>query len=55
VHLRRASALHFPDHERFVALHTQGHLSSPEQAAKRVLAYLAHPSFGQQPVDDARD
>ena len=55
VHLRGASAQHFPDHERFVALHTQGHLSSPEQAAKRVLAYLALPEFGQQPVDDVRD
>ena len=55
VHLRGSSAQHFPDHARFVALHTQGHLSSPEQAAKRVLAYLALPDFGQQPVDDVRD
>lgn len=55
VHLRGASAQHFPDHERFVALHTQGQLASPAQAAQRVLAYLSQPGFGATPVDDARD
>jgi benzil reductase ((S)-benzoin forming) len=54
VQLRGASATHFPDHERFVELHTQGYLTSPSEAAKRVLAYLAQPSFGDTPVDDVR-
>ena len=54
VHLRGASAQHFPDHERFVALHTQGQLTSPDEAARRVLAYLALPHFGDTPVDDVR-
>ena len=54
VQLRSASAAHFPDHERFVELHTQGYLTSPSEAAKRVLAYLAQPSFGDTPVDDVR-
>lgn len=54
VQLRSASAAHFPDHERFVELQTQGYLTSPSEAARRVLAYLAQPSFGDTPVDDVR-
>ena len=44
----------FPDLSRFVQLKQQGELSSPEQAAARVLAYLSHPSFGVEPVADVR-
>jgi benzil reductase ((S)-benzoin forming) len=54
VHLRGSSAQHFPDHKRFVELHTQGYLTSPSEAARRVLAYLTEPSFGDNPVDDVR-
>ena len=31
------------------------HLASPDEAARRVLAYLARPDFGSQPVADVRD
>jgi hypothetical protein len=30
-------------------------LASPEDAAARVLAYLARPDFGDKPVADVRD
>ena len=32
-----------------------GALSSPADAARRVLAYLARPDFGQHPVADVRE
>ena len=53
--LRSADADAFPDHARFVQLHEQGQLSSPEESAAQVLAYLARPDFGSQPVADVRD
>ncbi len=55
VQLRGASASQFPDRENFVQLQTQGRLSSPEDAAARVLAWLQRPDFGQQPAADVRD
>jgi benzil reductase ((S)-benzoin forming) len=54
-HLRSADAQQFPDQSGFAGLHRQGQLSSPADAAHKVLAYLAHPSFGSQPVADVRD
>lgn len=53
--LRRADPAKFAEHARFVALHTQGQLDSPAQAATKVLAYLARRDFGSQPVADVRD
>lgn len=53
--LRAADPAGFPDHERFVQLHAQGQLTSPEDAARRVLAWLDRPDFGSQPVADVRD
>jgi benzil reductase ((S)-benzoin forming) len=44
----------FPDLPRFQQLKAQGQLSSPEQAAAHVLAFLSHPSFGVEPVADVR-
>ena len=55
VQLRSADPGLFPDRERFVALHAAGQLDSPAQAAAKVLAYLARPDFGAQPVADVRD
>lgn len=55
VQLRGADAAHFPDQAGFAGLHTQGQLSSPADAARKVLAFLAHPGFGSQPVADVRD
>lgn len=54
-HLRAADVESFPDHGRFVDLKTHGQLSSPAHAAAQVLAYLARPDFGNNPVADVRD
>lgn len=54
IQLRNADASRFPDIGRFQALKAQGELSSPAEAAARVLAFLARPDFGSNPVSDAR-
>jgi NAD(P)-dependent dehydrogenase (short-subunit alcohol dehydrogenase family) len=53
--IRAADPAGFPDMARFEELKATGQLSSPEAAAKRVLAHLARPDFGTEPVADARD
>ncbi len=55
VQLRSASASDFPDQENFSQLKDGGLLSSPSDAAARVLAYLYRPDFGASPVADVRD
>ena len=55
VQLRSAEASRFPDRATFEGLKDKGQLSSPEQAAARVLAFLARPDFGSNPVADVRD
>ena len=55
VQLRGADAAAFPGRDSFEQLHRGGQLSSPQDAARRVLAYLARPDFGAQPVADVRD
>lgn len=54
-HLRQADPARFPDREGFAQLQSQGLLMSPEEAAQRVLAYLARADFGANPVADVRD
>lgn len=54
LHLRSAEAADFPDRADFVRLKNEALLTSPEDAAQRVLAYLARPDFGAQPVADVR-
>ena len=54
VQLRGASAAQFPDQHGFAALHEKGQLSSPADAAGRLLAYLNRPDFGAEPVADVR-
>ena len=53
--LRAGDPARFPALARFIGLKEQGQLSSPEQAAKQVLAWLDRPDFGEQPVADVRD
>ena len=53
--LRAASSNVFPDQSSFLNLKTSGSLSSPEEAAKRVLAVLMRADFGVNPVADVRD
>lgn len=54
VHLRSADPAQFPDLGRFIDLKEQGLLSSTADAAARVLAVLAQPDFGSNPVADVR-
>jgi benzil reductase ((S)-benzoin forming) len=55
VQLRGADQAVFPDQSAFASLHNQGQLTSPAQAAQRILRYLAHPDFGSLPVADIRE
>lgn len=55
VQLRETDAALFPDRTRFENLKSEGKLDSPESAAAKVLAYLARPDFGANPVADVRD
>ena len=54
VQLRSADPQSFPDLANFQALHERGMLSSPADAAARILAFLAQPDFGAEPVADVR-
>jgi NAD(P)-dependent dehydrogenase (short-subunit alcohol dehydrogenase family) len=53
--LREAESAGFPEQSNFIQLKASGQLPSPTAAAARVLAYLARPDFGTQPVADVRD
>lgn len=53
--LRDADAAAFPDRGNFERLKSGGQLSSPDEAARRVLAFLERPDFGREPVADVRD
>ena len=55
VQLRSADDALFPDRSGFAGLHQGGQLTSPDEAARRVLGYLARADFGQNPVADVRD
>ena len=52
--LRSAIPQDFPDQPGFASLSAQGQLSSPQQTAMRVLAYLARDDFGKDAVADIR-
>jgi len=52
--LRGADPAAFPDQDRFARLKQSGALTPPDDAARQVLAFLARPDFGAQPVDDVR-
>ena len=55
VQLRQADPALFPERERFVGLKAAGQLDTPEQAAAKVLRFLARADFGSNPVADVRD
>ena len=52
--LRAADPALFPDRSMFEGLHSQGQLSSVDDAARQVLAFLARPDFGDNPIGDVR-
>ena len=53
--LRASDASRFPDREKFVQAKASGALTSPSDAAKRVLAHLARADFGSDTVTDVRE
>ena len=53
--LRASDPARFPGQAGFVEAKESGALTSPADAAKRVLAYLARADFGTLPVADVRD
>lgn len=53
--LRGADPARFAAQGRFDALHREGLLDTPEQAAAKVLAWLDRPDFGHNPVADVRE
>jgi NAD(P)-dependent dehydrogenase (short-subunit alcohol dehydrogenase family) len=53
--LRTADARAFPDQANFASLKSNDQLTSPAEAAARLLAYLARDDFGANPVADVRD
>lgn len=55
VQLRSAPDASFPDKAAFVGMKTQGSLTSPHEAAGRLIAYLSRSDFGSNPVADVRD
>jgi benzil reductase ((S)-benzoin forming) len=55
VQLRAAPDAAFPDKAAFVGMQTSGALTSPQEAAGRLIAYLARADFGSQSVGDVRD
>jgi benzil reductase ((S)-benzoin forming) len=55
IQLRSADASQFPDIGNFIGLKERSALSSPSEAAARVLAFLARSDFGNHPVADVRD
>jgi benzil reductase ((S)-benzoin forming) len=55
IQLRAADVAKFPDKAGFVAMKDTGQLSSPEQAAAKLITYLRRADFGSNPVADVRD
>jgi benzil reductase ((S)-benzoin forming) len=55
VQLRSADASRFPDIGNFIGMKEKGMLSTPEDAAARILAFLQRADFGSNPVADVRD
>lgn len=55
VQMRGADADQFPDVDTFAGLKAKGMLSSPAEAAARILKFLERPDFGANPVADVRD
>ena len=55
IQLRAAPDAAFPDKAAFVGMKTSGALTSPHDAAARLIVYLALPHFGRDAVADVRE
>ena len=53
--LRESDPRAFPDQPRFAAMKAEGQLTSANDAAAKVLAFLGRRDFGTNPVADVRD
>jgi benzil reductase ((S)-benzoin forming) len=53
--LRSAPDAAFPDKAAFVGMKDNGSLTSPFEAAGRLIAYLSRSDFGSNPIADVRD
>jgi NAD(P)-dependent dehydrogenase (short-subunit alcohol dehydrogenase family) len=53
--IRASTDERFPDRPRFVQMHRDKALPSPDQTGGRLVAYLLSDSFGTEPVFDLRD
>ena len=53
-YLRNSNPAQFPDIQSFIGWKAQGMLSSPQEAARRVIAVLNHADFGKEPISDVR-
>jgi len=54
-HIRGSDRRQFPDLDRFLQLHEQGRLASPESTASRILQLLASDRYGHETLDDIRN
>ncbi len=55
IQLRSAPDASFPDKSAFVGMKDNGSLTSPQEAADRLISYLFRSDFGSNPVADVRD
>jgi benzil reductase ((S)-benzoin forming) len=55
IELRESDPRAFPSQPRFAAMKDEGQLSSTDDAARKVLAFLDRGDFGTHPVADVRD
>ena len=53
--LRQSDPTRFPDVAMFQGWHSQSQLTSPLDAARKVLNFLAQPDFGHDPIGDVRE
>ncbi|MBC7918802.1 MAG: SDR family NAD(P)-dependent oxidoreductase [Rhodoferax sp.] len=54
VQLRTSDPAKFPDVAMFAGMHNDKQLSSPQEAAQKVIAFLNRPDFGADPIGDVR-
>ena len=54
-HIRSSDRRQFPDLDRFLQLHEQGQLASPQSVASRILQHIASDRYGHEVLDDIRN
>lgn len=54
-HIRSSDRQQFPDLDRFVQLHEQKQLASPEAVARKILDHISSDAFGHELLDDIRN